>query len=80
MTNIFLSIGVVLVIYIIFKFLEMKYIDKESKPLKVIVKDTFIVYLSILFGNFIFDQLKPMINSTDITNNVPLVFTDNPPF
>jgi hypothetical protein len=79
MNNIFLVAGIISVIYFIGKFLEMRYIDNEPKPLKILVRDTLLVYVSVVCGNFIIDQLQPVLNEVDIQDN-PLVFTDNPSF
>ena len=79
MNNIFLVAGIISVIYFIGKFLEMRYIDNEPKPLKLLVRDTLLVYVSVVCGNFIIDQLQPVLNEVDIQDN-PLVFTDNPSF
>ena len=79
MDNIFLVAGVISVIFLIGKFLEMRYVDKEPKPLKLLVRDTLLVYISIIFGNFIVEQLNPVINEIDVPA-APLAFTDNPPF
>ena len=57
----------------------MRYIDNEPKPLKILVRDTLLVYVSVVCGNFIIDQLQPVLNEADIQDN-PLVFTDNPSF
>jgi hypothetical protein len=79
MDNIFLIAGIISVIFLIAKFLEMRYIDKEPKPLKFLIRDTLLVYLSVVTGKFIIDQLNPIINET-VTTITPLAFTDNPPF
>lgn len=79
MDNIFLVAGVISVIYFIAKFLEMRYIDKEPKPLKFLIRDTLLVYVSVILGGFVIEQLKPVINETEIPA-APLAFTDNPPF
>ena len=79
MENIFLVAGIISVIFFIGKFLEMRYIDKETKPLKFLIRDTLLVYISVVSGIFIIEQLKPIINETDIPSS-PLAFTDNPPF
>ena len=79
MDNIFLVAGIISVIFFIAKFLEMRYIDNETKPLKYLIRDALVVYVSVVSGNFIIDQLKPVINETDIPS-APLAFTDNPPF
>ena len=79
MDNIFLVAGIISVIFFIVKFLEMQYIEKESKPLKVLIKDTLVVYVSVVAGNFILEQLTPVIKDSSIIES-PAAFTDNPPF
>ena len=79
MDNIFLVAGIISVIFFIGKFLEMRYVDNESKPLKLLIRDSLLVYISVVSGNFIVEQLNPVINEIEI-QNVPLAFTDNPPF
>jgi len=79
MDNIFLVAGIISVIYFIAKFLEMRYIDNEPKPLKFLIRDSLLVYVSVVLGSFVVDQLKLVINDTEIPNT-PLAFTDNPPF
>ena len=59
MTNsIFLKAGVVSVVYIIVKFLEMRFIIKENKPLKKLARDGLIVYFSVLGGDFVLQQIS----------------------
>jgi ABC-type phosphate transport system permease subunit len=79
MGNIFLVAGIISVIFFVAKFLEMQYIEKESKPLKVLIRDALVVYVSVVFGSFILEQLNPVIKETS-TNVSPAAFTDNPPF
>ena len=79
MSNIFLLAGIISVIFFVAKFLEMQYIEKESKPLKILIRDTLVVYVSVIFGNFILDQLNPVIKETSQSAS-PIAFTDNPPF
>jgi hypothetical protein len=79
MDNIFLVAGFISVIFFIGKFLEMRYIEKESKPLKFLIRDSLLVYISVVSGSFIIEQLNPVINET-IHNVNPIAFTDNPPF
>jgi len=79
MDNIFLVAGIISVIFFIGKFLEMRYVDQEPKPLKFLIRDSLLVYVSVVCGSFIVDQLNPVINETEIPS-APLAFTDNPPF
>ena len=62
--------------YLIFRFIEMRLILKENKPLKVLVRDTLLVYLSVLLGNFVMEQL----GGEKLMSKVPQVFTNNPDF
>ena len=80
MANIFLVAAIVSVIFFVAKFLEMRYIDDEPKPLKILIRDTLLCYVSVVLGYFIIDQLNPIINETVSSVGSPLVFTDNPPF
>jgi len=77
MENLFLVAAIIAGIFLIAKFIEMRFIEKENKPLKLLIRDTILVYLSTLLGLFTIDQLKPVIN---VENVSPTVFTDNPTF
>ena len=66
------------IIFIVFKFAEMRYINKELKPVKTFLKDGILVYLSVLGGVFVMDYMgKRKIN---IPIGVPNVFTNQPNF
>jgi hypothetical protein len=77
MDNIYLYSGIVSFIFFLCKFFEMKYIEKEIKPLKLLLRDTLLVYISIIIGYYIIQQLTPVINDGKIT---PPVIVDNPDF
>ena len=53
MENIFIIAAVISFIFLIIKFIEMRFVEKESKPLKLLIRDTLVVYISVIFGNFI---------------------------
>ena len=80
MENIFIIASLISFFYIIVKFIEMRFIEKDNKPLKVLIKDTLVVYLCVLLGNFIVEQINPSLLGEDATNKVTQVFTDNPGF
>jgi hypothetical protein len=70
-------IGVVIsIVYIILKFIEMKYISKDVVPVKYLIRDSFLVYFSNLIGNFVIDQISPIVNIPE----EKFVFTGNPEF
>jgi hypothetical protein len=79
MDNIFLVAGIIAVIFFISKFLEMRFVEKEPKPLKLLIRDALLVYVSVVIGNFILEQLNPVIQDSKISMT-PIAFIDNPPF
>ena len=58
-------------------FLEMRFIEKESKPLKLLIRDALIVYFSVIVGHYLLIQINPIIHSG---GSAPQIFTDNPDF
>lgn len=81
MKNIFVVAAIISVIFFIVKFIEMRFVDKESKPLKFLIRDSLLVYFSVIAGNFVIEQLKPVLQEggENIVTN-PIVFTGNPEF
>jgi len=73
----FVLAAVIAIVYIVFLFLEMRFILKENKPLKTLFRDGLLVYLSVLLGDFLLNQLAPLGKSVMKTPNV---FTDSPDF
>ena len=79
MENIFVVAAIIAVIFFIVKFLEMRFVEKESKPLKFIIRDTLVVYVSVVAGDFVVGQLAPFMNE-EVALQAPNAFVDNPPF
>ena len=79
-SNIYIIAGIISTVFFIVKFIEMRFVDKESKPLKYLLRDTLLVYFSVIAGSFIVDQLKPVMDDTVTKITTPVVFTDNPGF
>jgi hypothetical protein len=79
MTNIFVVAAIISITFLLAKFLEMRYIEKESKPLKLLIRDSFLVYFSVIIADFVIDQINPVIKSATVSKTTP-VFTDNPGF
>jgi len=77
MENIFLIATTISIIYFIMKFVEMKFIDKEIKPLKVLIRDTLLVFFCVVVGLSIIYQFYPILKEK---HSNPVVFTDNPDF
>jgi len=81
MDNIYIISGIIAFVFFLGKFIEMRFIERESKPLKTIVKDTLLVYVCTIIAFIILEQLKPIIQET--SGSAPMTqiaFTDNPTF
>ena len=75
--NIFYSAGLVALIYILVKFIEMRVIIKENRPLKDLVKDSLVVYFCTVAGFYCLDYFQPL--TENITEKVT-AFTSPPDF
>jgi len=78
-TSIFVIAAIISITFLVVKFLEMRYVEKESKPLKLLIKDTLLVYFSVIIAHFIIDQINPVMTGGNGKKITP-VFTDNPAF
>jgi len=74
----FLQAGIIAVVYVLFLFLEMRFILKENKPMKRLLRDGLLVYLSVLLGDFLLNQLGPL--KVGSIKGAPSVFTNAPDF
>ena len=79
MDNIFVIAGIISASYLLFKFAEMRCFEKENKPIKDLVKDAIMVYLSVIAGDFVNKQMQPLGNMIMGDGNTK-VFTNNPDF
>jgi len=80
--------AMITVLYFVAKIMEMKFIDKELKPLKFLIRDSVIVFCSSMVSLFAFLSMNGSVNDfmNVVTNNKSLnlasteVFTDEPGF
>ena len=80
MDNIFLIGALVSLIFFIAKFLEMRFVEKQNKPLKFLIRDSLLVYFCVIIGYVIIQQVHPLIMEGGVKVSTPAVFTDNPGF
>lgn len=79
MTNNFLFAFILGIIYLLFKFIDMRYIKKENKPLKDLIIDSAVVFISSLITFFLFSQFN-LANILNGEEKVADAFVDNPSF
>jgi uncharacterized PurR-regulated membrane protein YhhQ (DUF165 family) len=83
MENIFVLALIISVVFIMIKFVEMRFITKEDRPLKELIKEGIQIYLSSVLALYIATQFD-VVQLTDLKvskggGNVS-VFVDNPDF
>jgi hypothetical protein len=78
MDNIFVIATIISVIFLIAKFIEMRFVENENKPLKLLIRDTLLVYCSVIIGYFVIQQINPLLQEGG--SPTPQVFVDNPEF
>jgi hypothetical protein len=84
MDNLYVSAGIVACIFLLAKFIEIRFISKsndeespEAKPMKNALRDAAIVFISYILGHFIVTQFN---ESPIILGTKPDVFTGAPGF
>ena len=76
MDNIYIVALAVSIVFLISKFFEIRFILKEKVNLKQLLIDVFLVYFSVIIGNFVMEQFS---DKTKNLTQAP-VFIDNPKF
>jgi hypothetical protein len=76
--------------FCIFKFVEMKFVDKQMKPVKFIIRDAAYVFISSFVGVFGFLNMNTSLNdfmsvmtdskNIDVTSGTTQIFTGAPEF
>ena len=76
------------VLFCVFKFIEMKYIDKEIKPLKYFIRDAIMVfssafvciYVLLQYDKNITDLFSVVTDSKVFSPDTTTIFTGEPGF
>jgi hypothetical protein len=53
--------GVVSLVHIVLRMIEMRYVDHEYEPLRVTVRGAALTYICVLVGWFLVDLAHPLI-------------------
>jgi hypothetical protein len=79
MNNQVITSLIISLLYLIIKFIEMRFILKENKPLKQLFIDSLIVFVTCMISLILLDQF----NLNELIGNIkpiPNVFVNNPDF
>lgn len=88
MEKVFMIAIIVTILFLGSKAVEMKYIDKEWKPMKLVVRDAITVFACTALGSFMYlhldgsvvDFLNVVTKSKTFDMSQTQVFTDEPGF
>lgn len=88
MEKIFIISTIITFLFCLVKFIEMKYLDKELKPLKFLVRDAVIVFVcSLAAALFVFnmdgsitDFFNVLTDTKTLNTATTQIFTDEPGF
>ena len=88
MEKVFMMAIIITILFLGSKVLEMKYIDKEWKPMKFVVRDGITVFACAALGSFLYlhldgsvvDFLNVVTKNKTFDMSQTQVFTDEPGF
>jgi hypothetical protein len=79
-THLFITSILISVLYFLFKIIENKILSKEDIKIKIVFKDSLLVFISVVIGLNLIEQIIPLIyEGGELVTNPP-VFTDTPGF
>jgi len=79
-THLFITSILISVLYFLFKIIENKILSKDDIKLKIVFKDSLLVFISVVIGLNLIEQIIPLIyEGGELVTNPP-VFTDTPGF
>lgn len=70
-----INAGIVSVLFLVFKIIEMKLITKKKIPPKQLVRDAIIIFISVILGQYLSEQFDNATGGKFVE-----VFTDSPSF
>lgn len=88
MEKVFIIAFIITTIFVVAKIVEMKFIDKEMKPIKEFIREAAFVSGSSVLGAFIYlnmdsslmNFMNTMTNNKSFNMSATQVFTDEPGF
>ena len=78
MDSLFVHAGIISILYLTLKYAEMRLINKEMKPIKEIVRDTFVVFVSTVLGMYLISEFMP--SAASLKKEATKAFMDAPGF
>jgi len=64
-------------LFLVIKFIEIRFITKKEVPPKILLRDSVVVYISVILGYYILSQFG---GDSPLNKKIVEVFTDSPTF
>jgi hypothetical protein len=64
-------------LFLVIKFIEVRFITKKEVPPKILFRDSIIVYISVIMGHYLLEQFA---GDSPLNKKIVEVFTDSPSF
>jgi hypothetical protein len=78
--HLFITAILISLLFFLLKVIENKILSKDDLKLKIVFKDSLLVFLSVVIGLNLIEQIIPLIyEGSELVTNPP-VFTDTPGF
>ena len=70
------------IVFFIIKYIETHVIKKDPLPLKILLRECMFVFISVIIGFFMIQQVSPIIQTATMPRGggTSVAFTDNPTF
>ena len=78
MDTLFVHAGIISLLYLTIKYAEMRLINKDMKPIKEVVRDTLMVFVSTVLGMYLISEFMP--SAASLKKEATKAFTDAPGF
>tara|TARA_X000000368_G_C22959472_1_gene680319 strand:+ start:582 stop:818 length:237 start_codon:yes stop_codon:yes gene_type:complete len=76
-SSLFFNGIIISALFLVIKFFEMRFITKKEVPPKLLLRDSIIVYISVIFGHYLLSQFG---SDSALNKKIVEVFTDAPSF
>ena len=76
-SSLFFNGLIISALFLVIKFIEIKFVTKKEVRPKLLLRDSIIVYISVIFGNYVLSQID---SNASLNKKIVEVFTDSPSF
>jgi hypothetical protein len=76
-SSLFFNGFIISALFLVIKFIEIRFITKKDVPPKILLRDSIVVYISVILGHYLLLQFG---SDSALNKKIVEVFTDSPTF